>query len=1538
MHNDTLNEQTPMKIDRKVTFGENGGFKGLKRMMKMHKHIHRETGDEFIKAKLMSQYFHFQDEVNDYIRGEYNTGTEVKPLETPHELYRIRKLDDPSSEITISPQEIMTQFSPDSKYVAVMGKGHFELYELSDFKDAANIHPQTKIRNIFLHAHERVAFSPDSNMLLIYSCFSFKLIDIKSNELIYHQTLDHLISNYQLNLPTATTDPEFNIKMCFGQYYWQVTEDDNFTNFVFFSPLFIYSFEMRSLEAMRSHTPAVAIHMISSSTGRSMSINGCPDNLRYCGGGRSSVYALERAADDSVIVWKGVYNLKQEMVKKLEVFGESNLIMGEASIHFEQLPASFDFNFDDIRLSTITRESNIGIDVKDGSKSKIFYDSKCHQVAFVHYQPSSCDIQKVFYLESDPRLVEAFDNCKVIAVVGHDSFLNLWIVDENKIINVLRSYVDKCISISVTPDNKKLLIISETDKQSPAWKLEFVPVELQNYSIAEQLCFDYSRRFDEADFLQFNQEYVQFLEDGHLIIRRHFDHRDDIIIDILEHPVYNPNLLEKRWIAESPYADLQKRYYLEVTSYSKCDYGLIAHIFVEDRSESITGVLVQSYTYNSLKRATLLDTIGIDRQFEGYTHFSANFDLTASYIAFENSIYRRILGEIEVPYDPVVSKDIFHKRWQKSFFKTLSGKAKQRDSMGSFFEFLNREYVDCSTIKGKTHLAITNLNRELKSESYFEEKVSITNVCISDKEYLYCLYGDDGIVLVNRAKESFFWYKTPNHVKKIALKASRIDKVKFTPSGKYVVISIRSEDVRYFVSLKVDTMTIEDMLIDKNVSEDDDAYWVFSDSSFYWIYANGYSRLIEIFNIELQKSIYKIQMNNKMAIQNLRIDNGTLIISGLLSYEKEQEPIIISHTIFQYKIPLKPEGNSLMPLIQHQMVKYFTTDYSEIKDICAENINSLLRASNHYIVKMNSIFTIIMFMLNNATAFKKFTQVYQPIEIMLENHKLIRLFFKTNKPDSNSLTVELIDQFLEENHDYPFLDEDFIHQQIREASKSFMRNSASQLMMRRLLFSPVGDTPAITLKSNWRAMKKLRPDQEDNIKSNVVIDTYEKLSKEEVRNPKSYSCFETKIKLDLTNGSNFSMAFFEMLQKCSDSDLIERYKVMIYYKWSKIYFFALFYCMAFWTMTTLYYVYFGFPYSFGYWGSVLILLTIAFLIFELKCASSNFKKYLSDFWNLFDLIILGKGIVITFVMLYHQRANLIERDNMSLNWFRSIVVFGMCVRSLTLLRVFSMTRYLISMILRVFTNLTPFVVIIISLIVTYAYLWMMIPFLSPNEDDGSDYSFYASIEAPINIIFGNSDPLDTSLGPLKFIAVMVGNTVFALTMVNFLIAIITATFDNVSNKRDIHDVNELLSLIRVFDAFFNGLRSPNKQAHYYLTLIEKEDTADHIQVLMDKQAIVSQEVRYVADVFGKKFDALAQIVENQNIMLKELTSTITNHAKGFRQSNSGESFGRGDSMGFEALVAENSPENIEVSEEVEEKLPPVASKKPIGPRSLHRKF
>lgn len=1533
-----------MKIDRKLTKGEDSHDSRHKILMKFNKHMHRENGEEFIKAKLMSQYFNFQNEVNRYIDGEYDTETEVKPLETPHELYRIRKLEDTGYELTISPSEIATEFSPDSRYVAVMGKGHFEVYELSDFNNEfAEDQPKSKIRNVFLHSHEKVVFSPDSNMLLIYSCFSFKLIEIETNELIYQQTLNHLIRNYQMDLSFSPSDPDFNKEMCYGQYYWQLNETDNFTNFVFFSPLFIYSFEMRSRESMRSQTPSVAIYRITSTTGRSMATDSSPDMLRYCSGGGNTVYALERAADNSVIAWKGAYSLKQDNLTQSGVIGQSNLVMGEASIHFELLPASYEYSFDDIPLSTITRESNIGVELKDGSKAKVFYDSQSHQLASVRYHTSGCEMNKLFYLESIPRIVETFDNGNIIAIVGYDSFLNLWLFEDQKIINILRTHIDRCISVSVTPDNRKLLIVHETEKKSPGWKLEFVPIELQHHSIAEQLCFDYNRRFDLVEFLEFNDEYVQFLENGHQIIRRHFDYRDDIIIDLLDHPVYNPNVLDKRWIVESPSFELKRRYFIEVTSFSKNDHGLIAQYSVEDREEQKKGVLVQAYYHKTLRRLTLLDTIGIDRQFQDYTHFSANHDLTAAYIAFDNSIYRRMLGEIEMPFMPVLSKDIFHKKWQNTFIrqidflKAFSHKVDQREGMGSFFEFLNREYVDCSTIQGKTHLAITNLNRELKAESFFEEQVGITSVSKSSLEELYCLFGDEGLVLVNRTKESFFWYKTPLRANKLTLKNSRIDSVKFTPNSKFVVISIRADNARYFVSLQVSNMTFEDMFIDRSVPESNDSYWDFSDSSFYWIYANGYTKLVEIFNIELHKSIYKIELKNQMDIKNLKIINGKLLISGLLSMNDKSEPIQIPHTIFKYMIPLKPEGNALMPLIQHQMVKYFTTDYSEIKDMCAENINSLLKASNHHIVKMNSLFTIIMFMLNNAKSFKKFAAEYQPIEVMLENHRLIRLFFKTNKADSSSLIVNLIDEYIEENREYPFIDEDFIHEQIIEGSRTFMRNSASQLMMRRLLFSSVGDTPAITLKNNWRAMKKLRDDHEENIKSNVVIDTYEKLSNDEARNPKSYSCFETKIKLDLTNGSNFSMAFFEMMQKCSDADLIERYKVMIYYKWSKISFFAFFYCMAFWTMTTLYYIYFGFPNSFGYWGTVLIILTIAFLVFELKCASSSYKKYFKDFWNLFDLAILGMGIVITIIVLKYERDGQEYRDNVALNWFRAIVVFGLCARSLTLLRVFSMTRYLISMILRVFTNLIPFVVIILGLILTYAYLWMMVPLLSPAEEGDTVHTFYASIEAPINIIFGNADPLLPELGPLMFITLMIGNIIFALTMINFLIAIITATFDNVSNKRDIHDVKELLSLIKDFDAFFNGLRSPNKQSHYYLTMVEKEDTSDQMQVLMEKQAEVKRGVQFVADNCDKKFEVINETLKAQNRMLKEICYTITHHSKSLRHGGSQDNIGRSDSMGFEAVINENSPENMNESlDEEDEKHHIVVHKKSIGPISLHR--
>lgn len=1534
---ESLTEQTPIKIDRKVAGHSSVMHTSRSRFISIHHRHHiRELDEDFIREKLMSQYFAFQAEVNNYIAGEYGDQSEVKPLQTPHELYRIRKVEDTHRQLTLSPKEVEILFSPDSKKIAILGKGYFDVHFLSDFSDIEESEPHSRVNNIFVHPHERAVFTPDSSMILVYSCFSFKLVDIESNSIAYSQTFDNLVDSFNIDLPCARNDPHFNRESCFGMFFWKLSEQDNVVQFIFFSPVLIYSFEVHTKEALKAATPVLNIHLIKSSTGRQITV-GTAD-VRMCSGGGNTVFALERAADDSLIVWKGLYTICEGSPDS----DLGSIKIRSASIHFEPLPSSFDYFYEEVPLSTITIENNIGIEYKDGSKSKIFFDTKGRQISRVTYSNTGCEIQKLFNLDADARLVTSFDDSTILAIVGVDSYLGVWIAEEKRVVNILKTHVDGCIGLAVTPNNRHLLLLTEAYHKTPRWKVEIVPIELQRHTFPEELCFDYSRRFDQAIFLKLTKEYIMFLEDGHKLIVRYFDKRDDTILDLLDHPTYNPNPLNQRFVFESPTSENQKPYSIKLESYKKDPRGLIVHYSVENRYSQESGQLIQVYLYSDLKRYLMLDTLGIDKPFAAFKHFSTSYDLAAAFIYCDGSIYSRKVSDLEFPLTPIVTGEVFHRRWQERFIRQIdflhafSSKAKQQESMGTFFDFINKEYVDCSIIKDKTHLVITNMMRELKAESFFEEAVHMRElVKANHTEILYCLFGEDGLVLIDRKRDSFFWYKTPKRIKKVLMKDIRIEDVSFTPNNKFVVISIRTDALRYFISLNTDSLHFEDILVDEEMPPSADTIFTFTESSFYWIYVNGFAKTIEIFNIELHKSVCKIPITNMMDVKFIFIEKGKLTLVGLLGKVEgtQGEKSFISHTLFKYEIPISPEKNSLLPLIQHQMVKYFTTDYSEVKDLCAANINSLLNVCSLHVVKMNSIFTIIMFMLNNKKAFKNFTASYQPIEVMLENHKLIRLFFKTNKPESTALTVQLIDAYVEKNKDHPFLDEEFIHKQITTGGQQFMRNPASQLMMRRLLFSPVGETPPIGLKNEWRAMKRLREDSSDNIKSNVVIDTYMKLVNLEARNPKNYNCFETKIKLDLSNGSDFSLAFFDMLSKASDVDLIERYKVMIYYKWAKISYFAFFYSTIFWTMTILYYIYFGFPNKFGYWGILLAALTIAFLIFELKCASSNFKKYLMDFWNVFDLIILTIGVTVSLIIVEDESNDLETRNQYALAWLRTIVVVGLCARSLTLLKVFSMTRYIISMFIRVFENLIPFLIIIMVLIMTYAYMWMMVPVLSKvNGDD--QVSFYHSIESPINILFGNAEILDEELGAVKFITVLLGNIIFALTLVNFLIAIITATFDNVSEKKDIHDVKELLTMIRDFDAFFHGFRKASLESHFYLSLIEKSEKEDTTHLIMDSQVGLKKEIRFLGTHFDSQFEGIKEMIIEQQNAIKDLAFTITSHAKILKATGSG-MLSRENSLNKEANVMDNSTNQIE-SEDVGRDNHHIAPKYPIGPRHRRR--
>ena len=172
------------------------------------------------------------------------------------------------------------------------------------------------------------------------------------------------------------------------------------------------------------------------------------------------------------------------------------------------------------------------------------------------------------------------------------------------------------------------------------------------------------------------------------------------------------------------------------------------------------------------------------------------------------------------------------------------------------------------------------------------------------------------------------------------------------------------------------------------------------------------------------------------------------------------------------------------------------------------------------------------------------------------------------------------------------------------------------------------------------------------------------------------SLFESMIRLDMFEGSPYSRALFNMFAGISNDNLKSKYKALIYYKWARVYTFALIYSVLFWTQLVLTYIHLGYFPEQVWMGVVIIVFSATFVLFELKCMVSDTLYYIKDFWNYIDLFIQIFTVISCAIITGK------ESDNMTvgLNWMRLVCVVILGVRAITWLRVFRPTRYLITMV------------------------------------------------------------------------------------------------------------------------------------------------------------------------------------------------------------------------------------------------------------------
>jgi hypothetical protein len=330
-------------------------------------------------------------------------------------------------------------------------------------------------------------------------------------------------------------------------------------------------------------------------------------------------------------------------------------------------------------------------------------------------------------------------------------------------------------------------------------------------------------------------------------------------------------------------------------------------------------------------------------------------------------------------------------------------------------------------------------------------------------------------------------------------------------------------------------------------------------------------------------------------------------------------------------------------------------------------------------------------------------------------------------------------------------------------------------------------------------------DQTDELVKLGIQELRNKLQEIKGNNLAPYQIFVSATPVELTIGSKVSVQLFQLLSECPSEELNGLLRPFIYLYWKSLFNIASAYMMVYWLFASICYAFYGFQFKSYGLGVTIISMSFLFLAYETLAMRSLGKKYFRSVWNIID-ILSHVGCLVTVPLLWTQ-------DVETRGWAvgRCVVLVLVWTRAIVWLKVFRAVRHLITMVLQVFADIRAFLTVLAAAIFGLAFVWRLSFYFGPDEDPDIANretvelvpTFFSSLQTVTFIILGNlpgseSDGREFSI--VKFLVVVAFGIILALVLTNFLIAIIGTTYSNVQEKKQEHDLSEVISLIVDFNA------------------------------------------------------------------------------------------------------------------------------------------
>ena len=298
---------------------------------------------------------------------------------------------------------------------------------------------------------------------------------------------------------------------------------------------------------------------------------------------------------------------------------------------------------------------------------------------------------------------------------------------------------------------------------------------------------------------------------------------------------------------------------------------------------------------------------------------------------------------------------------------------------------------------------------------------------------------------------------------------------------------------------------------------------------------------------------------------------------------------------------------------------------------------------------------------------------------------------------------------------------------------------------------------------------------------------------------------------------------------------------------------------------------------------LVVILGCIQLAFEFLAALKDLPYYFSVVFNYMDLIQYMSIPVLSTMVYVSQSSDsdLLDRRNTRTNLYINLVILIAGFRGISGLKLLDSTRYLIAMILQVFFDMANLALITLLSVIIFSVVGINHLALDSLETEGW-LQFRAQMNYYFNVMFGNWTDQADEFDSNRFLVYIGSGVFFAFIMANLVIGVISQTFDNFEQTKELVDTQQILAILLEYSSILSyfrrsGVGEADRAGMTNICLVLKassegnggEGVVRMVQELVEGVGVLKEEVKKINEDRKKEKEEMKEYLEELKGLVSE---------------------------------------------------------------------